>query len=128
MDCEAKQGSKCWTNAKGMPTGKEKNGGPEGGGLWTEQSGPTVKSRLRLVSLNPMGRNAEKKKGKVIKKHKTCQLQSQDGGQCRWTVEVGVPRTKGTGKWSRGIDPLATRLERSKTARRFLGRYEQPRR
>ena len=45
--------------------------------------------------VNPMGRYAEKKQEKVVEINKTCWLQSQDGGQCRWTVGAAVPREKG---------------------------------
>ena len=51
--------------------------------------------------------HAERKQEKAAERKKNCQLQSQDGGQCRWTVGVGVPRKKellgaGTTKKSRG--------------------------
>ena len=42
-----------------------------------------------------MGRYAEKKQEKVVERNKTCYLQNQDGGQCRWTAGVvAVPRKK----------------------------------
>ena len=44
--------------------------------------------------LEPYGQVCRKKQEKVAERHKTCWLQSQDGGQCRWTVGAAVPREK----------------------------------
>ena len=71
-----------------------------------------------------MGRYAKKNQEKVFERNKTCWLQSQDGGQCRWTVGAAVPRKKGNKEWSRGIDPLATKLERTPTARGSWGQVQ----
>ena len=73
-----------------------------------------------------MGRYAEKKQEKVFERNKACWLQSQDGGQCRWTVGVGVPRKKvrksGPGEWIRWLQTL--KLERSPTARGSWGQVQ----
>ena len=66
---------------------------------------------------------AEKKKKNVFERKNTCQLQSQDGGQCRWTVGIGVPRKKVRnscpGEYIRWLQTL--KLERSPTERGFWG-------
>ena len=79
------------------------------------------KPMIKAGVVKPYGQVCRKKQEKVVERNKTCWLQSQDGGQCRWAVGAGVPRKKGKKERSRAVDPLATKQERSPTARGSWG-------
>ena len=114
VGCEDKLGSNRRIHASGTTKKARENRGPRGHSLWTAQTGRAAKPRIRPVSLNSMGRYAEKKKKSGQEKQDL--LVAKPG---RMSVSLDR-RGRGAEKnsktyWSRGIDPLATKLKRSPT-------------
>ena len=73
--------------------GKSKTGAKRGRPVdCTVRTGCNAMTKVGVVE--PNGQVCRKETRKVVERNKTCWLQSQEGGQCRWTVGAAVPRKK----------------------------------
>ena len=120
MSCEAKQGSKSGTDATGTTTSQEKTGAKRGRPVdCTVRTG--CKATIRAGVVKPYGQVCRKETRKVVERSKTFFAAKPGRGSVSLDRRGRGAEKKGKKKWSTGIDPLATKLERSPTARSCWG-------